>query len=128
MNKEDNSKEKFKEALISTIKVISEDYKLKKNKFNNLSSNNNFFEISKLNKKEDYVKLRAETDSEALKIKFSNEEIYKKNLPKNNSCKSLYEFSEKIRYEMLGAKMLNGISKNLKENYSHEISIKKKTN
>ena len=126
MNKEDNSKEKFKEALISTIKVISEDYKLKKNKFNNLSSNNNFFEISKLNKKEDYVKLRAETDSEALKIKFSNEEIYKKNLPKNNSCKSLYEFSEKIRYEMLGAKMLNGISKNLKENYSHEISIKKK--
>ena len=126
MNKEDNSKEKFKEALISTIKVISEDYKLKKNKFNNLSSNNNFFEISKLNNKEDYVKLRAETDSEALKIKFSNEEIYKKNLPKNNSCKSLYEFSEKIRYEMLGAKMLNGISKNLKENYSHEISIKKK--
>ena len=27
-NKEDNFKEKFKEALISTAKVISEDYKL----------------------------------------------------------------------------------------------------
>ena len=26
MNKEDNFKEKFKQALISTVKVISEDY------------------------------------------------------------------------------------------------------
>ena len=28
MNKEDNFKEKFKEALISTLKVISDDYKI----------------------------------------------------------------------------------------------------
>ena len=27
MNKEDNFKEKFKQALISTVKVISEDYR-----------------------------------------------------------------------------------------------------
>ena len=27
MNKEDNLKEKFKQALISTVKVISEDYR-----------------------------------------------------------------------------------------------------
>ena len=32
MNKEDNFKEKFKQALISTIKVISEDYKVEKKK------------------------------------------------------------------------------------------------
>ncbi len=127
MNKEDNSKEKFKEALISTVKVISEDYKLTKDKLNNLNSKNfNFFELGELNKKEDYIKLRAETDSEALKRKFSNNDIYKKNLPKNNSCKLLYDFSEKIRYEMLGAKMLNGISKNLKDNYSYKIINKKK--
>ena len=127
MNKEDNSKEKFKEALISTVKVISEDYKLTKDKLNNLNSKNfNFFELGELNKKEDYIKLRAETDSEALKRKFSNNDIYKKNLPKNNSCKLLYDFSEKIRYEMLGAKMLNGISKNLKDNYSYKILNKKK--
>ena len=30
MNKEDNFKEKFKQALISTVKVISDDYKLEK--------------------------------------------------------------------------------------------------
>ena len=40
----------------------------------------------------------------------------------------LYDISEKIRYEVLGTKMLNGISKNLKDNYSHEILIKKKDN
>ena len=39
MNKEDNFKEKFKEALVSTVKVISEDYDIKKDKFNNLNSN-----------------------------------------------------------------------------------------
>jgi len=127
MNKEDSSKEKFKQALISTVKVISEDYKIEKEKNNNLSSKNyNFFELDNLSSKEDYIKLRAETDSEALKRKFSNEKIYQKNLPKKTSCKLLYDISEKIRYEVLGTKMLNGISKNLKENYSHKILIKRK--
>ena len=127
MNKEDSSKEKFKQALISTVKVISEDYKIEKDKFNSTSSKNyNFFELGELNNKEDYIKLRAETDSEALKRKFSNNNIYNKNLPKNNYCKSLYDISEKIRYEILGTKMLNGISKNLKDNYTLKISNKKK--
>ena len=127
MNKEDNFKEKFKQALISTVKVISDDYKLEKEGLNNFNSKNyNFFEIDGLNNKEDYVKLRAETDSEALKRKFSNNNIYKKNLPSNSSCKLLYDISEKIRYEVLGTKMLNGISKNLKDNYSHKILLKKK--
>jgi len=127
MNKEDGYKEKFKQALISTIKVISEDYKIKKDEHKNFSSKNyNFFKLDTLNSKEDYIKLRAETDSEALKRKFSNNNIYNKNLPKNTSCKLLYNISEKIRYEALGTKMLSGISKNLKDNYSHKISIKKK--
>ena len=127
MNKEDNFKEKFKEALISTVKVISDDYKLEKGERNNLNSKNfSFIELDNLNSKEDYVKLRAETDSEALKRKFSNNNIYKKNLPSNTSCKLLYSISEKIRYEVLGTKMLNGISKNLKDNYSRKILLKKK--
>ena len=127
MNKEDNFKEKFKEALISTVKVISDDYKLEKGERNNLNSKNfSFIELDNLNSKEDYVKLRAETDSEALKRKFSNNNIYKKNLPSNTSCKLLYGISEKIRYEVLGTKMLNGISKNLKDNYSRKILLKKK--
>ena len=94
MNKEDNRKEKFKQALISTVKVISDDYKLEKEVNKNLSSKNyNFFELDNLNTKEDYTKLRAETDSEALKRKFSKKEIYQKNLPKNSSCKALYDLS-----------------------------------
>ena len=127
MNKEDNFKEKFKQALISTIKVISDEYRVETELKKNLSSKNyNFFELDNLSSKQDYIKLRAETDSEALKIKFSNKEIYKKNLPKNSSCRSLYDISEKIRYELLGTKMLKGISKNLKENYNHKIVIKRK--
>ena len=127
MNKEDNLKEKFKQALISTIKVISDEYRVKTELKENLSSKNyNFFELDNLSSKQDYIKLRAETDSEALKRKFSNKEIYKKNLPKNPLCRSLYDISEKIRYELLGTKMLKGISKNLKENYNHKIVIKRK--
>ena len=127
MNKEDNLKEKFKQALISTIKVISDEYRVETELKKNLSSKNyNFFELDNLSSKQDYIKLRAETDSEALKRKFSNKEIYKKNLPKNSSCRSLYDITEKIRYELLGTKMLKGISKNLKENYNHKIVIKRK--
>ena len=127
MNKEDNLKEKFKQAIISTVKVISDDYKLNKEINKNFSSKNyNFFELDNLNTKEDYLKIRAETDSEALKRKFSNKEIYQKNLPKNSSCKLLYDISEKIRYEILGTKILKGISKNLKDNYSNKILLKRK--
>ncbi len=127
MNKEDNFKEKFKQALTSTIKVISDEYRVETELKKNLSSKNyNFFELDNLSNKQDYIKLRAETDSEALKRKFSNKKIYKKNLPKNSSCRLLYDITEKIRYELLGTKMLKGISKNLKENYNHKIIIKRK--
>ena len=40
MNKEDSSKEKFKQALISTVKVISEDYKIESEKLNSSISKN----------------------------------------------------------------------------------------
>ena len=127
MKKEENLKEKFKQALISTVKVISDDYKNDRNNKSNLSSKNyNFFEIDNIDNKIDFLKLRAETDSEALKRKFSNKEIYQKNLPKNSSCRSLYDISEKLRYEILGSKMLRGISKNLKENYKYKINLKRK--
>ncbi len=127
MNKEDNLKEKFKQALISTVKAISNDFKLQEELNKNSSSKNyNFFELDNLSSKEDYTKLRAETDSEALKRKFSNKEIYQKNLPKNSSCRTLYDISEKIRYEILGTKILKGISKNLKENYYNKINLKRK--
>ena len=126
MNKEDNFKEKFKQALISTVKVISDDYKPNIDKKNASSKNLNFFELDNLSSRHDFIRLRAEADSEALKKKFSNKEIYQKNLPSNSSYRSLYDISEKIRYELLGSKMLKGISKNFNENYNNKLSLKRK--
>ena len=126
MNKKDIFKEKFKQALISTVKVISDDYRPKKDGNNASSKNINFFELDNLNSKHDFVRFRAEADSEALKKKFSDKEIYQNNLPNNSSYKSLYDISEKIRYELLGSKMLKGISKNLNENYNQKLSLKRK--
>jgi cobaltochelatase CobT len=129
MNKKaDNFKEKFKQALISTARVISDNYKpeIKNSNKNSSSKDTNFFEIDNLTTKNDFIRLRAETDSTALKNKFSNKTIYSKNLPSNISCRSLYSIAEKIRCEVLGGKMLNGIKKNLSENYYQKISIKRK--
>ena len=127
-NKEDNFKEKFKKALISTAKVISDDYKFNlNNKNKNLSSKNiDFFELDNLQNRQDFIRLRAEADSRALKKKFSNKKIYQNNLPNNTSCRALYDISEKIRYELLGTKILKGISKNLSENYNQKLNLKRK--
>ena len=123
-NKEDNFKEQFKQALSSTAKVISEDYKIDVKKIDKdlKSKKIDFFDIINLSNKNDFIRLRAETDSGALKKKFSNKEIFNKNLPNNPSCKSLYNIAEKIRYEVLGGKMLKGVGKNLSENYNQKIS------
>ena len=126
--KEDNFKEKFKQALLSTAKVISDDYKVAtKNSDKNLSSKNtNFFEIDNLSNRSDFIRLRAQTDSHAVKKKFSNKEIFNKNLPNNVRYKSLYNIAEKIRCELLGGKMLKGIKKNLNEDYYQKINLKRK--
>ena len=127
-NKENNIKEQFKQALISTAKVISEDYKLNIKKIDKdlKSKKIDFFDITNLSSKNDFIRLRAETDSGALKKKFSNKEIFNKNLPNNPSYKSLYNIAEKIRYEILGGKMLKGIKKNLSENYNQKIDSLRK--
>jgi len=124
-NKEDNFKEQFKQALLSTAKVISEDYKVDVKKIDkDLNSKKiDFFDVTNLSNKNDFIRLRAEADSGALKKKFSNKEMFNKNLPKNPSCKSLYSIAEKIRYEILGGKMLKGVGKNLSENYDQKIAL-----
>ena len=86
MSKENNIKEKFKIALVSTEKVISDDYLKKKNEIKKNKSDSNYFEIDTLNSKEEFIKYRAESDSRGLFKKFSDEIIYKQNYPKNASC------------------------------------------
>ena len=128
MNKEEALKEKFKIALTSTIKVISEKDKVKVSFENkNLNSKNlQFFDLDNLKSLDDYTKIRAETDSEALKLRYSNKKIYQKNLPKTSTAKSLYNLTEKIRYEKIGSNNLKGIKKNLLKNYELRQKYKRK--
>ena len=123
-SKKTDLKEKFRLALSSTAKVISDDLELDKesSKYKNLKE----IEINSLTNLGDFIRLRAETDSSALKKKFSNEVIYRKNLPTSISSRSLYNIAEKIRYEALGGKILKGIKKNFNENYTQIIDRKRK--
>ena len=126
-NNDLNIKEKFKQALESTVRVISEDFELKnENKTSPNSKKLNSFDLDNLNTKNDFIKARANSDSAALKKKFSNEDVYKQNLPSNTSCRSLYSIAEKIRYEALGGQMLKGIEKNFHDNYNQIINLKRK--
>ena len=85
-SKENNLKEKLKQALASTERVLSDDFTNKENNDQNKSSKKfDFFNLENLNSKSDFIKARAASDSSALKKKFSNNDIYKKNLPTNSS-------------------------------------------
>ena len=119
MDKEEARKEKFKLAITSTVKAISGKEKIEIN-FGDRNSNlknSIFFQLDNLKNLEDFTKIRAETDSRALKIRYSNKKIYEKNLPTNSTSKFLYNLSEKIRYEQIGSNNLKGIKKNLLNNY-----------
>ncbi len=125
-NKTESLKEKLRQALSSTARVISDDLGINPKKDIKNSEKQDLIELDDLNSKDDFIKARAETDSKALKKKFSSESIFKKNLPSSSSYKSLYTITEKIRYEKLGSKMLKGIDKNLRDNYIQMINHKRK--
>ena len=60
MSKDLNLKEKLRQALSSTIRVISDDLDIN-TKFNDNKSSNkfDFFELDNLNSKNDFIKARA---------------------------------------------------------------------
>ena len=62
-SKEENLKEKLKQALNSTVRVISEDYDTADKK------DVDYYQIENLNSKNDFIKARAEADASALKKK-----------------------------------------------------------
>ena len=115
--------EKIKKALTSVYKVISNQLNDENSKDKNLNFKSlDFSEIKDLKKKDDYIKLRASTDSKALKLRFSDHNVFFKNHPRNPALRKFYEFSETMRCELLGSKMLSGIRKNLKDNYYQKIN------
>ena len=79
-DKEANLKERLRQALTSTIRVISDNLEI--NQINKNEKKFDLFELDNLNNKIDFIKARAEADSSALKKKFSNNEIYKKKFAK----------------------------------------------
>ena len=126
-SKELSLKEKFRTALNSTSKVISGDLDYNNKKIEEQKAKKiGPIEIEDISNPSDFLRLRAETDSNALKKRFSDDTIHRKNLPSNNSSKSLYNIAEKIRYEALGGRMLKGIEKNFRENYLQIINQKRK--
>ena len=118
--------ELVKQALTSTYKVISNklnEDSLEGKNFN--AKNLDFSAVKDFKNKSDYIKLRANTDSKALKLRFSDNAIFLKNHPKNPALKKIYELSEIFRCEMLGSKMLGGIKSNLENYYYQKINNKK---
>ena len=128
MEKKIENLENFKKAITSTIKSIIGDQNIdvvfgnavtKKNintiKLPNVQSTNN---------KIDYIKTRAIADSEALKLRCSDKNIYNSFEPKGNISKLLYAVAEKIRCENIGSSYFSGIKLNLNQYY--KIKAKQK--
>ena len=69
-NKETTLKEKFKLALTSTAKVISDDLNLNNAPPHKKNKKIDVIEVGDIKNPGDLIKLRAETDSAALKKKF----------------------------------------------------------
>ena len=109
-------KARFKSAVSSTVKAISENFDLKIQFGGSQSSKENSLslpEVAHLRKLQDFTNLRAFADSEALKIKYTDKKIYLENEPGGAISKALYAIAEKIRYEKIGSDKLKGVKKNI---------------
>ena len=128
MDEQELLKERFKSAVSSAVKAISENFNLEikfGNKTDSKKNSLNLPEVVKLKKLQDFTDLRAFADSEALKIKYTNEKIYTKNEPKGSVAKALYAIAEKIRYEKIGSNKLKGVKNNLTQCYENKFKNKK---
>ena len=111
--------EKFKNAVFSTAKAIArkslslEDQK----QLDKVTAP----KIVSINNREEMLEARANADSEGLRIRHSDETIFKKNEPKGTVSKSLYKIAEKIRYEKIGSDQYIGIQNNLNNFYQKKI-------
>ena len=126
MEKKEDLIENFKNAITSTIKSISNVDNVEVI-FGNENKNDDKVliklpDLENINNKINYEKTRALADSEALKLRFSNQKIFKAHEPQGDIAKKLYSIAEKIRYEKLGSLMFNGIKVNINNNYIKQLS------
>ncbi len=128
MDEQEYLRERFKSAVSATVKAISEDYEIEINFGNTTNFKKktlNLPEVADLKKLQDVVNLRAFADSEALKIKYTNEKIYHENEPTGSMAKALYAIAEKVRYEKIGSNKLKGIKSNITKCYENKFKNKK---
>jgi cobaltochelatase CobT len=130
MEKKVEKIENFKKAITSTIKSIIGDQNIDVTFSNDVKKNNiniiNLPSVQNINNKIDYIKTRALADSEALKLRCSDVNIYNSFEPQGNISKILYAVAEKSRYENIGSSYFKGIKKNLNNYY--RIKTKQKSN
>ena len=132
MQKKESRLEFFKSAIISTVKSISKkkNCDIKFGKSTNQTSSEKFINLPEINKLEnlnDFLLFRAKADSEALRLKYSDKDIFERYKPKGEMSQKLYQIAEKIRYEKIGSEDFAGIKKNLFIQYK-ENQLKLKSN
>ncbi len=132
MQKKESRLEFFKSAIISTVKSISKkkNCDVKFGKSTNQTSSEKFINLPEINKLEnlnDFLLFRAKADSEALRLKYSDKNIFERHKPKGEMSQKLYQIAEKIRYEKIGSEDFAGIKKNLFIQYK-ENQLKLKSN
>ena len=129
MEKKTEILEDFKKAIISTVKSIVGDQNIEVVFGNEVNKNNiktiNLPNLKNISNIHDYIKTRAIADSEALKFKCSDLNIYNNFEPQGSTSKLLYAVAEKVRYENIGSSYFKGIRKNL--DHFYEIKSKKET-
>ena len=106
--------EKYKTAIHSTAKAIARSsFGEKREKFDKISKP----KILSAENNEEILEARVLSDSEALKIKYSDDNILNKNQPNGTVSRMIYNIAEKIRYEKIGSDQYKGIKNNINKFY-----------
>jgi len=111
--------ENFKNAVFSTAKAIAR--KTISIEDQQEVSKVHLPKVISVDNSDEILEARAAADSEALRIRYNDENISKKNEPKGKISKSLYKIAEKIRYEKIGADEYQGIKNNFNNFYKKKI-------
>ena len=114
-----SSLEKYRTAIQCTAKAIARSsFGEKREKFDKISKP----KILSAKNNEEILEARVLSDSAALKIKYSDENILNKNQPNGAISKMIYNIAEKIRYEKIGSDQYRGIKNNINKFYQKKIS------
>ncbi|WP_416899332.1 MAG: cobaltochelatase subunit CobT [Minwuia sp.] len=62
---------------------------------------------------EELAQIRGASDSFALKLRYHDAKVHRKNLPQGGTARAIYESMEQARVEALGAKSMSGVADNL---------------